>query len=522
MSSVATVRPDATTAPDHTNRWTSGPALVAYIALVELTVLLLVAPRYGYLVDELYFLGSSNHMAWGYIDHPPMVVALAYLGWHILGGSLIALRLAPALFATALVLVTGALTRNLGGNRFAQLLSAVAVLAAPGYLMIHHQLSTDAFQPLAWTSITLVALLAVQRAQANYWLLCGLIMGVALEDKYTVGLFVVALTIGLVLTKPKQSVLTTKFWIGALIAFLLFLPHFMWEVHRNFPFMQWQAAIRENHAVQRFDFNILHFFSTQALQTLPAVPLCLLAFWFFLREKQFRFIGITLIAALILLLKFGGKGHYAIPLYAIAFAGGAVAFEHLTENLRWLRPASIAIVLALGAILAPCFVPILPVEKVPAYQRSLHLPLPIREEPFEESSELAPTMAGEFGWEEIAQATAKVYWSLPEEERKKTGILAQTYGPAGAIDFWGKKYGLPGAISPQLSYHDFGPRNYTSDIIIWVGVPPENLTYPCTSVTPGAVVQNPYGYAAFRGPIVNICRGVRFDIQRDWPGFQHY
>jgi hypothetical protein len=148
--------------------------------------------------------------------------------------------------------------------------------------------------------------------------------------------------------------------------------------------------------------------------------------------------------------------------------------------------------------------------------------LPVYKEAYERQSKVPPNLAWEFGWNEIVQATASLYHGLPAEEQKRAGVVASSYGPAGAIDFLGGRYGLPKAVSPQLAYHDFGPRNYTGDVLVMVGYDRKALEYLCTSVEPGPEIKNPYGYDGQRGPIINVCRGLRFDLQRDWAGFQHY
>jgi hypothetical protein len=185
---------------------------------------------------------------------------------------------------------------------------------------------------------------------------------------------------------------------------------------------------------------------------------------------------------------------------------------------RWLRKISLALMIAAGVILAPCFLPILPPSRFVAYQSALHLPLPVRAEDYEKQTDFPGHLAWEFGWDEMVAAVAKVYYALPEDERSKAGILTDTYGEAGAVDLLGKKYGLPKAICGQLSYYDFGPRNYTGDVLIFIAIP----DHLCRSVQYGATLKNPYGYSALRGPMINVCRGFYGDLQRDWPARKHY
>lgn len=113
------------------SHWTSGTAIVFYIAVLKFVFQMLVASRYGYFADELYYLACSEHLGWGYADHPPLVAGLMYVTRHIFGDSLLGIRMTPALAGAALVLLVGILVRELGGGRFAQFLASICVLAAP-------------------------------------------------------------------------------------------------------------------------------------------------------------------------------------------------------------------------------------------------------------------------------------------------------------------------------------------------------------------------------------------------------
>ncbi|HEX8893402.1 MAG TPA: hypothetical protein VF783_08765 [Terriglobales bacterium] len=97
------------------SRFTSGPAIVLYLAIAKLLLHLLTAARYGIFRDEMYYVACSKHLAWGYVDHPPMNVFIAWFALHVFGDSPLALRLLPAVAGAALVWMTGQLTREMGG-----------------------------------------------------------------------------------------------------------------------------------------------------------------------------------------------------------------------------------------------------------------------------------------------------------------------------------------------------------------------------------------------------------------------
>src|SRR3974390_2962180 len=108
--------------------------IVLLIAACKLVVHLYAGHRYGYFVDELYYLACSRHLAWGYVDQPPLIAVITWTARVLLGGSLPAIRLFPALAGAARILLTARIAREFGGGRFAQFLAALAMLVAPGIL----------------------------------------------------------------------------------------------------------------------------------------------------------------------------------------------------------------------------------------------------------------------------------------------------------------------------------------------------------------------------------------------------
>jgi len=521
MSTVATSVDERETS-EQSSRWTSGPAIVFSIAAFMFLVEMLVASRYGYHIDELYLLACSEHLAWGYIDQPPLAVFITYFARHLFGESLFALHILPALSAAALVWTVGSITREMGGRRFAQGLSALAVLATPAYLLDHHILHLVAFEPLLWAGCAYFAVRAIRRKAPENWLWFGAIAGLGLENKYTFAVLLFGLLLGLLLTPARKSFSSWQLWAGAGLALLLFAPNLLWEIVHHFPFLAWRKYIMAHPEVQTFNYSVFDFAGKQVMYTLPVFFLWIAGIWFFLfsaRGRQFRFLGFAILVVLGVC-SCSGKPYYAIPVYAIAFTGGAMFVESLTEGTerQWLlRSIVIVMVVAAGAILAPCFLPIFPVAQLARYQRSLHLPLPIRSESYESQSEVPSELAWELGWDDMVAKVAQVYNALPDAEKPKTGIVTGTYGEAGAVDLLGKKYGLPKAICGQLSYHDFGTRNYTGEVLITIGL--GNLNNACRSVQFGALSTPPYGYG---GHEIMVCRGLQFDLRKEWPAALHY
>src|SRR5712692_2708143 len=76
-----------------------GGSLLIPAALGGLALVLHLATNAGYdfFRDEFYYIACGRHLAWGYVDHPPLVALLADLGRALFGNSLAGLRALPAL-----------------------------------------------------------------------------------------------------------------------------------------------------------------------------------------------------------------------------------------------------------------------------------------------------------------------------------------------------------------------------------------------------------------------------------------
>ncbi len=443
--------------PARSGEW----ALLGGLSFVVFLAHMLVSGRYGYFVDELYYLACSHHLAWGYVDQPPLIAVLTWLERVTIGDSLSALRFLPAVAAGLRVLLTGLIARELGVRRFG-ILACVCVVVAPIYLGLDSLLTMNVFESLFWMGAALIALKVFAGASAKLWLLFGVVCGVGLLNKYSMLFFGLGLFGGLLLTKQRRQFASPWIWLGGLVALLIFLPNLLWEIHRGFPTIE---LLRN---VQRSGRNAqtgpLMFIAEPVLILDPlAAPVWIAGLIELLRDpkgKGWRVLGITWVVILTCMLAMHGRIYYPVPAYPMLFAGGGLAWERWLvgfRSARWLRPVYIALLFITGLLLAPfAYFPMLTVNQYIGYARFCHL-----EPPRIENHLLGPLpqiYADQFGWREMAQVVANAYYSLPPEEQPSCAIFGQNYGQAGAIDFFGAKMGLPGAISGHENYFYWGPR----------------------------------------------------------------
>lgn len=506
------------------SRWTSSLAIAFYFALAKLLIHFLFNGGYGYFRDELYFLACGEHLDWGYVDHAPMIALVAKLSRAALGDSLFAIRFLPAVAGAVKVLLTGLLGREFGGRRFSVALACLCVVLAPVYLTIDNLLSMNAFEPVFWMGCVYFIVLAINRQDSRFWIGFGLLAGLGLQNKHSMLIFGLAVFIGLVASPARRFFADKWLWIAGALAFLIFLPNIIWERQHEWATLELLNNVKT--VGKNVTLSPLEFIGQQILFLLPlTLPVWLAGLWFFFFDadgKRYRLLGITYLALLLLMIMMKGKNYYLAPVYPMLFAGGAVFWERLLAGkryARWLRVAYPLILVAGGALLAPMSLPILPVETFIRYQQTLGI-----KPPRSEVGHIGPLpqhFGDMFGWPEMVEVVASVYHNLPAGERGLTAIYASNYGEAGAIDFFGPRYGLPKAISPHQNYFLWGPRDYTGAVLIILQADREELERGCRSVEEAATLNHPFAMAEEHYTIF-ICRGLKQPLSQLWPSLKHW
>ena len=505
-----------------TSRFFSGETLVFGLAVAKLIFHLVTSNRYGIFRDELYYLACGEHLDLGYVDQPPLIALVAWIARHLFGDWLVGLRLFSAVAGAATVWLTGKLVREMGGGIFAQLLAALAVICVPIYLVMHHWLTMNAFEPLVWMACVWCIVRAINRDDPRYWIWFGLFTGVGMETKYGIAFFVVAVVIGLALTRERRFLITKQFWIGVVIAFLIFLPNLIWLIRHDFPFLELMHNIRQTHR------DVLRGPIGFVLDQVQIMNPILFPLWFggliwlLLRRKgrHFRLFGIIYLVLLAIFIALRGKNYYLASIYPLLFAAGAVAFEKVTATRwKWGRTVYVLFLVVATMVLAPTVYPILSPEGAIAYQKKLGFEPPKAEN--QRTGPLPQYFADEFGWEEMARETARVYKSLSPEEQTRTAIFANSYGQAGAIDFFGPRLGLPKSICNHQSYWLWGPRDYDGSIVIVLGSDGTGDREHFRSVEAVGRAEHPYSRRDEHFDIF-LCRGFTGDLRQAWSKMKKY
>ncbi|HKV57954.1 MAG TPA: glycosyltransferase family 39 protein, partial [Ktedonobacteraceae bacterium] len=449
----------------------SDTALLVYLALLKFLAHLVVSGNYGFFRDELYYIDAGKHLAFGYVEFPPFIALLAASIHTVIGNSLVAYHLFPAIAGAVLVLLTGLIARELGGGRFAQCLAALASLSVLTFLAIDSIFSMDSFDELWWVLLAYILIRLIKRDRPRLWLLFGLVAGIGLMTKVTMLMFGFAIVAGLLLTPQRKYLLNKWAWVGGAIAFAFLVPYVLWNAANGWPTLEFWSSYTSGHANPA---SALGFLYQQVLTMNPlTLPLWLagLYYYFFTQAgKPYRALGWAYVILYVLFTVTRAKLYFLAPAYPMLFAAGSVMLVRMMSKPRlgWLKPAYISLLLLVGLLVSPTVMPILPPSLYGRATAIIGGNAGIKVED-RATGALPQQLADRFGWDTMTATVARVYHSLSPDEQAQACIFTENYGEAGAIDFYGSQYHLPQAISGHNTYYLWGPGNCTGAVVISIG-----------------------------------------------------
>ena len=498
-------------------RLTAGRA-VAGLAALKLGLHLAVnaATPYGLHRDELLYLAMGRHLRLWTMDFPPAIALLSNAVRATLGDALWAVRLVPAVAGTMLLVLAALAARELGGGRWAQIIAALGVLGSPLFLR-----SANLFQPvvldqLAWT-VTLFALIRLCRQPTPaWWMAVGAALGLGLLAKFSAAFAGLAVLLALVASR-REWLRSPWPWAAGLVALALGSPSLVGQIRLDFPILAQMDDLRRSQLERVTPFGFLLGQILWGPATLVGLG-GLAGLIFDPALRPFRVVAWTCVFAFLLLIALHGKSYYIGPIYPVLIAAGGVELERVRHArlgpvLRW---GTVTALVLFMAVILPLGVPILPPATMAGYARAIGAEDALRTNTGE-MNRLPQDYADMIGWEEQVRAVAGVYRSLAQADRARTVLIAANYGEAGALDFFGPRYGLPRVVSPAGSFWFFGPGDRPGEVVITIGVPRAELEQVFGAVRQAARIRSPWSVEEERELTIYVARSPRRTLQRIWP-----
>lgn len=414
--------------------------------------------------DELLYFSLSNHLDLGYASVPPFISWLAWLMKSIFGFSMLSVKLLPALLSGIFVYLGSKITKELGGGFYSQVLTIVAFICTPLGLRAFILFQPVPFDVFFWTLIYYIVLKFIN-TENNKWLYyLGIIVGIALLNKYLILLQLFSLLLLLPLTKYRSLFGRPQFYHALLIAVFIASPNIYWQFANNTPLFTHLSLLQETQLqhVEKSTFLI-----EQLMLYFTSFLIACIGFVFLFRHSKSKQLWLFSGSALFVissLFFMGGKAYYTAGVYPFLIAAGCVYIEQKIAS-SWKRKTIMAFLVLMILPILPYGIPFLSPKNLASYfdnlekvgidlgrvhENGIKYPLP-------------QDFADMLGWYTIAELAKEAYDKV--EDKESTAIFGENYGIAGAVALINKKYGMPEPVSFSDTYEYWAPRQFDPDIV---------------------------------------------------------
>jgi hypothetical protein len=424
--------------------------------------------------DEFLYLAEARHMAWGYMEAPPLLSVFAWLT-NLLGGAMWAIKIWPSLAGALTYVLVGRLVLHLGGRWFALVLAWMPFVAGAWFRM-HFLFQPNFLDIFFWTAMAYGLIRFQQTGKSIHLYVAGVSFGLGMLGKYSMAFYAAGLLAGLLLVWDKKVFTNRHFYYAIGLGFLVFLPNLLWEARHGFPVVYHMKTLQDS---QLQFISPWSFLTDQLLYNVATVFTWVTGLIWVVRMKQYRFIAWAFFVTLALLMIGHGKSYYSQGAYPVLFAFGAPRLEAWAN--KWWKIGMLAFSLFIGIRLVPLLLPFK--APTPLAEYYVHHPLArkagaLRWEDLQDHS-LPQDFADMLSWEEMTQKLARAYESLDSMEKAHTLLFCDNYGEAGAVNYYGPKYHLPPAYSDNASFLYWMPQDFDRfDVLLLVTDDQQEMQHP--------------------------------------------
>jgi 4-amino-4-deoxy-L-arabinose transferase-like glycosyltransferase len=491
----------------------SDTGVLVLFALGWFILFMLVNGQYGFHRDEIDFVDSGLHLAWGYISYPPLTPLIARVAWTLFGPSLVGLRLFAALAVCAAVVLTGLMARELGGDRRAQMIAAAAAVIAPMALSHASLFMYKTFDYLWWVLAAYLMIRLLASGDARWWLGLGAAIGLGMMTKYTMPYLVVGIAAGVLFTPARRYLRSPWLWAGAGVALLIWLPNIIWQAQHHFVSLDFLSSIhaRDVRIGRTGSFLLDQLYVAANVVT---IPLWIAGLWYYVKTQRYRPLAWMFVVPFGLFLATQGRGYYATPLYPMLLAAGACRASDWLHRLQAGRMVARRNTLYASLIVGGMLVV------------AVTLPIaPLGSGWWDVVNAINEGLREQIGWPEFVATVAQIRDGLPAEDRAGLGILAANYGEVGALNLYGPAHGLPVPISGINSVWQRGYGNPPPGMLIVVGFRQDEAGQFLRDCHVAGHVTNRYGVLNEETrdhPDIFVCRSPLQPWPEFWKVFHYY
>jgi hypothetical protein len=481
---------------------------------------------FSYFRDELYYLESTRHLDFGYVDHPPLSIWLLWLITSIFGDSVAVIRIVPALLSSVIVFISCKTAEKMGGGGFAVFLTALSVTFMPIFMGMNTVYSMNFIDYFFWAILIYLAIDLIEDPQKKKFIIWGIIAGFGMLNKISISWSIIGFFVTLLLS-DKRDLLKTPFpWLSGIIATIIFSPYIVWNIFNDFAHLEFMRNAVEG---KYSEITRVQFLTDQLMLVSPLIlAVALSGLWAaaftHLRKQSLAPVAIWATVLVILLINPHSKAEYIGAAYPALLAVGAVFLENrMILNpwafypIKFVLPSLIFIV---GLVVMPAVIPVLTVDETIQQLQDSGLTPPSNEG--HRLSQLHQFYADMHGWEELVESVKKVVDGIPGKDSLSILIVANNYGEASAINVIGRKYNLPWCATEHNSYWLWGFPKDKYDVYISIGDSEEDVkTYAIDPQLKGIHTAR-YAMPYENNLNIWVAYKLKYPIKELWKNAKHY
>jgi len=443
--------------------------LTICLVLVKLSIHFFTSTNYELHRDEMLYFSMGSHLSWGFASTPPFMSLLAFVVKSVFGYQPFFVKLFPALFGASILILIAWFIKELGGTAFGVFTGCIAYIISTAMLRTASLFMPVIFELFFWMLFLFFVLKLILTQNSKYWMVLGIIFGIAFLNKYSVLFLGFATCIALLISEHRRLLVSRYLFYAVLICLFIMSPNILWQINHNMAVI---THMRELYRTQLVYVSKQDFLIGQIWMNFTSIlfwMIGLIVILFKKSEKKYRVFGYIFLLVVFLFLITEGKSYYTLGVYPMMFAfGGYYLGKSVIGKFKLVTYSIVGISILLSILFLPLGLPILPKEQMGRYCALFSkyiTPAPMRNE----NNSYYPIPQDYMdmtGWNELAELVSVTYKTLDVNQQRDCIIYANNYGQAGAIDFYGKQYNLPTPICLNDSYIFWAPDSLTASNFI--------------------------------------------------------
>lgn len=424
--------------------------IIVLFATLKLILLLIADFHSGFDGDEVLYIDTGNHLAFGFMEAPPLISILAYLQNLLHSQSVFINHISVHIASISIIALVGLIILKLDGSWKALLVALVSTVFAPAFGITHNSFQPVIFDQFFWLLGFYFLVSYCLQPDNKYLIYIAIAVSLGFLTKYTIVFFIIGLLVSVVIF--RFSILKNKvFWISVLLFILIILPNLYWQFINDFPVIDHLSALNKLMASETFATNLNQFVLTLNPIVFPIWFAGIFIVPFLKMFNKIRLVNFTVLFSLLILSIAGGRFYYFFPLALIGICIGSIYLVDVLVLKKWILMSYLGVLFISSIALIPLA---LPITDIDTYVKLLKL----KEKDDGRIPLIFEARYTKFDWPNLVMEVNKAFQSLSPEEKTSCLILGSDYTQPGVINLFRQEYELPEAFSYHGSYYSWIPE----------------------------------------------------------------